>query len=127
MRAVVQVDHVASQGFLGSKMKFRVFVQLHLEDDESALIDAYRPYSPSPFEYLEMRDDDKIDFEKIVRKAGGSSLIDYTKGVTVECDTIQLAGKYEDALLEAFKTYRGQIDLARLRNDRLGEAREIEV
>jgi hypothetical protein len=123
MRASVLAEQIVKQGLLGGKTRYQVTVQLHLEDDEAVIIEAYTPYSVLIREHVELGDDELMR----VLKHNPSFAAGYTQPVTVAFESIQQAGKFEDGMLSAFAQYKVQVDAARVRAARLGAVREIEL
>ena len=55
------------------------------------------------------------------------SLSTYEGGFAFDFDTIQLAGKFKDAVLSTFSEYKGQINAAMERAAELGIQQEVEI
>ena len=124
MKAIVQVDQGESKGIFSSSVTYTVFIQLVLDDDEQAVIRDFAPYQPDPVEHVQLDDYDRDNWKARLGKEG---ILKFTQGIRSSFASIQQAGKFEDAVLQAFSEYAGQISAARGRASLLGARREIEI
>jgi hypothetical protein len=103
---------------------YTVFIQLYLDDEEQETIERFSPYQPDPLEHVELEEYDKEIIESGLRKRG---LLTFTDGYQSSFGSIQQAGRFEDAILEAFSQYSAQINAARARAAVLGERRVFDL
>lgn len=123
MRATVVSEKLENQGMFGGKTKYRVVINLYLEGDEEKLIGLYDPYDPLISDSVNLNESSAARLAKI----GGGRASGYIRGVTMEFESIQQAGKFEDGVVDAMKKYSIQIHAVRERASVLGSQRDIEL
>lgn len=123
MKATISSELLANQGMFGGKTLFKVQIHVQLEGDEEAIIRSHSPYDPLVKDSVELSESSL----NRLAKQGGERASGYVRGVTMEFESIQQAGKFEDGVLDALRKYRVQVDAARSRISVLGSQRDFEL
>jgi hypothetical protein len=120
MKASWKIEKTERGGLLGSKTRFNVFAKISLSAEEAATVAEYAPYDPPVTDFFEPPED-------MSKKMGYKRASSYQEGCTIEAESIQSAGKYKDAVIEAFEAYKSQIDATASRARSLGSLHEIDL
>ena len=124
MKIIHQIDRSEGGGLLGNKIKYQVFSQVRCSPDEASIVAKYGAFPPHPLDFTDFNDELKSRLENKYQVYG----IDrFEEGKKIECETIQLAQKFTDAVVLAAQGYKEQIEATRLHSTSLGTRQEVEL
>ena len=122
MKVQWKIDEVAKSGFLGNSTKFRLWMKMELDGEESGIVSKYSAYCPDVLDTFKANDD---LVEKLRKKVGHSTNLG--DGFEFEFDNVHMANNFRIAVLAALQEYKEQIESTRANVGELGKLREIEI